>query len=185
MGRPITRRDFLNGVALTVATPLVAPRALLGLGIGDDFAPEKSPGYYPPALTGLHFFGAVQYVGVDRTEDWTEFYAELFGFTLLPDDERFGVMPKGRLLRSPCAQFLQQLVEPEPGQLDIDGSELMQRIGLGTPDVPATVAALKRRGVMFVESDSVRSSERGALTQNQLGGVMFELVRHAAPGSAP
>jgi spermidine dehydrogenase len=53
MGRPITRRDFLNGVALTVATPLVAPRALLGLGIGDDFAPEKSPGYYPPALTGL------------------------------------------------------------------------------------------------------------------------------------
>ena len=154
-----------------------------------DFTLIPTVDAHPPALTGLHFFGAVQYVGVDRTEDWTEFYAELFGFTMLPDDERFGVMPKGRLLRSPCGQFMLQLVEPEPGQLDIEGSELMQRIGLGTPDVPATVAALKRRGVMFVESDSVRSSERGALTQSQLGGqvggVMFELVRHAAPGVAP
>jgi 4-hydroxyphenylpyruvate dioxygenase len=149
-----------------------------------DFTLIPTVDPHPPALTGLHFFGAVQYIGMDRTEDWTEFYAELFGFTTLPDDERFGVMPKGRLLRSPCGQFMLQLVEPEPGQLDIEGSELMQRIGLGTPDVAATVAALKRRGLMFVESDSVRSSERGALTQSQLGGVMFELVRHAVPGSA-
>jgi 4-hydroxyphenylpyruvate dioxygenase len=152
-----------------------------------DFTLIPTVDPHPPALTGLHFFGAVQYIGVDRTEDWTEFYAELFGFTLLPDDERFGVMPKGRLLRSPCGQFMLQLVEPEPGQLDIEGSELMQRIGLGTPDVAATVAALKRRGVMFVESDSVHSSERGALTQSQLGGqmggVMFELVRHTVAGS--
>lgn len=148
-----------------------------------DFTPIPTVDAHPPALTGLHFFGAVQYIGVDRTEGWTEFYAELFGFAMLPDDERFGVMPKGRLLRSPCGQFMLQLVEPEPGQLDVEGSELVQRIGLGTPNVPATVEALKRRGVMFVESDSVRSSERGALTQSQLGGVMFELVRHAAPGS--
>ena len=49
MGRPIKRRDFLNGVALSVATPLIAPRMLLGLR-DDDFAPEKAPGYYPPAL---------------------------------------------------------------------------------------------------------------------------------------
>ncbi|HET7863214.1 MAG TPA: VOC family protein [Burkholderiaceae bacterium] len=150
-----------------------------------DFTLIPTVDAHPPALTGLHFFGAVQYVGVDRTEDWTEFYAELFGFSMLPDDERFGVMPKGRLLRSPCGQFMVQLVEPEPGQLDIEGSELMQRIGLGTPDVAATVAALKRRGVMFVESDSVRSSERGALTQGQLGGVMFELVRNAVPMPVP
>jgi 4-hydroxyphenylpyruvate dioxygenase len=149
-----------------------------------DFTPIPTVDAHPPALAGLHFFGAVQYIGVDRTEDWTEFYAELFGFAMLPDDERFGVMPKGRLLRSPCGQFMLQLVEPEPGLLDVEGSELMQRIGLGTPDVPATVGALMHRGVMFVESGGVRSSERGALTQSQLGGVMFELVRHAVPGSA-
>jgi len=55
MNRRITRRDFLNGVAIG-----------LGAGIGDGFlpsliwadtanesAPQDKPGYYPPALTGL------------------------------------------------------------------------------------------------------------------------------------
>ena len=56
LDRPIERRDFLNGVALTVGAGLVSPRVLLGLpgdAPGDDFAPEKAASYYPPALTGL------------------------------------------------------------------------------------------------------------------------------------
>ena len=52
MHRAIARRDFLNGVALGVGGTLLSPRTLLGLD-GDDFAPEKAVGYYPPALTGL------------------------------------------------------------------------------------------------------------------------------------
>ena len=60
----------------------------------------------PPALTGLHWFGVVQYIGNDRMEDWTEFYAELFGFKTLPDDKRYGILPKGRVLQSPCGSFL-------------------------------------------------------------------------------
>jgi spermidine dehydrogenase len=51
MDRKITRRDFLNGVALTVGA-LALPPGLLGFE-GAEFAPEKAPGYYPPALTGL------------------------------------------------------------------------------------------------------------------------------------
>ena len=51
--RKIDRRDFLNGVALSTAGLMLSPRVLLGLPAGDDFAPEKAPGYYPPALTGL------------------------------------------------------------------------------------------------------------------------------------
>jgi len=43
----ITRRDFLNGVALTIGATLT-PEALFGLA-GD----QNSPGYYPPASTGL------------------------------------------------------------------------------------------------------------------------------------
>ena len=39
-----------------------------------------------------------------------------------------------------------------------------------------TVAALRQRGVAFVESKGVHSEARGALTQSYLGGVMFELV---------
>ncbi|HVQ31316.1 MAG TPA: FAD/NAD(P)-binding protein, partial [Vicinamibacteria bacterium] len=51
--RKIDRRDFLNGIALGTGAMMLSPRALLGLGATDEFAPEKAPGYYPPALTGL------------------------------------------------------------------------------------------------------------------------------------
>jgi len=135
----------------------------------------------PLALTGLHWFGVVQYIGNDRIDDWTEFYRELFGFQALPDDVRHGILPKGRVLQSPCGSFYLQLIEPEPGILDVDGDESLQRLGLGTPDVLATVKALRERGVGFVESPGVHSETRGALTQSYLGGVMFELVHHEAP----
>ena len=133
----------------------------------------------PPALTGMHWFGVVQYIGNDRMEDWTEFYDELFGFKTLPDDKRYGILPKGRVLQSPCGSFYLQLIEPEPGILDAEGEESLQRVGFGTPDVLATVAALRQRGVGFVESQGVHSETRGALTQSYLGGAMFELVHHA------
>lgn len=132
----------------------------------------------PRAVAGLHWFGIVQYIGNERTEDWTEFYAELFGFKALPDDQRFGVLPKGRVLHSPCATFYLQLIEPEPGILDVEGDESLQRVGLGAPDVLAAVTALRARGVGFVESKGVHTELRGALTQSYLGGVMFELVQH-------
>jgi 4-hydroxyphenylpyruvate dioxygenase len=141
-----------------------------------DFTPIPTVDQKPPALTGLHWFGIVQYIGNFRTEDWTEFYRELFGFQPLPDDQRYGILPKGRVLRSPCGTFFLQLIEPRPGIFDIDGDELLQRVGLGTPDVLKTVKALRERGVNFVESEGVHSETRGALTQSSLGGVMFELV---------
>jgi 4-hydroxyphenylpyruvate dioxygenase len=130
----------------------------------------------PPAIAGLHWFGIVQYIGNERTEDWTEFYRELFGFEALPDEQRFGVLPKGRILRSPCRSFYLQLIEPEPTVLDVEGDESLQRVGLGVPDVLAAVSALRQRGVGFVESRGVHSEDRGALTQSYLGGAMFELV---------
>lgn len=130
----------------------------------------------PPALTGMRWFGIVQYIGADRTEDWTEFYGELFGFTALPDEQRYGILPKGRILKSPDGSFFLQLIEPKPGILDVEPDEMLQRIGLGTPDVLATVNALRARGVGFVESSGVHTETRGALTQSYLGGVMFELV---------
>ena len=49
MGCPITRRDFLNGVAVTVGAAIVAPDLLPSI----DADRQKSPDYYPPALTGL------------------------------------------------------------------------------------------------------------------------------------
>ncbi|HWY22201.1 MAG TPA: NAD(P)-binding protein [Candidatus Acidoferrum sp.] len=49
MKRNITRRDFLNGVAVAAGAALM-PWELFAGGAGD---PEKLPDYYPPALTGL------------------------------------------------------------------------------------------------------------------------------------
>jgi spermidine dehydrogenase len=49
MKRKITRRDFMNGVAVTAGATLM-PWQVLAAG---DLDPEKSSSYYPPALTGL------------------------------------------------------------------------------------------------------------------------------------
>jgi 4-hydroxyphenylpyruvate dioxygenase len=145
-----------------------------------DFRPIPTVDPHPPAIAGLHFFGIVQYIGADRTADWQEFYAQLFGFTPLPDRVRFGILPKGLLLESPCRSFYLQLIEPETAASDVEWEEHLQRIGLGTPDVPEAVAQLERRGVEFLASESVHASERGALTKAYLGSVMFELV-HSDP----
>jgi len=51
MGNAITRRDFLSGVSLGVVGSLLAPELVRALE--QEFAPERAPGYYPPALTGL------------------------------------------------------------------------------------------------------------------------------------
>lgn len=51
MRRNITRRDFLNGIALTAGAAALPPHLLAALQ--HDLDPEKSPHYYPPALTGL------------------------------------------------------------------------------------------------------------------------------------
>jgi spermidine dehydrogenase len=66
MGREITRRDFLNGVAVAIgalalpdlATALGEPEAVEPTSINPSltekqFAPEKAPDYYPPARTGI------------------------------------------------------------------------------------------------------------------------------------
>ena len=146
-----------------------------------DFVPIPTVERQPPPLAGLHWFGLVQYIGNDRLEDWTEFYRELFAFEVLPDEQRFGILPKGRILRSPCQSFYLQLIEPEPGILDVEGDESLQRIGLGTADVPAAVKVLRARGVEFVEASDLHSGTRGALTKSVLGGVMFELVHDERP----
>ena len=54
MGRSITRRDFLNGVAVGVGGTLASPW-LTGILAAQESATsaQDRPGYYPPALTGM------------------------------------------------------------------------------------------------------------------------------------
>ena len=142
-----------------------------------DFVPIPGVNPRPPAQHGLHLFGLVQYIGLDRLADWTAFYGELFGFAELPPEQNFGVLTQGRILASPCGTLYWQLIEPLIDALDADPGELLQRVAFGTGDVLATVAALRAQGVDFVESPTgVHSEVRGALTRAEAGGASFELV---------
>jgi 4-hydroxyphenylpyruvate dioxygenase len=141
-----------------------------------DFNPIPTVEMQPQALEGMSYFGVVQYIGAQRSADWLTYYEHMFDFTPIPDQERFGILPKGKLMRSPCGLFLWQLVEPEPWMDAEDTGESLQRIGLGVKDVGRAVEALKARGVEFVESSRLHPEDRGALTRSVLGSVAFELV---------
>ena len=141
-----------------------------------DFVPIPGVDQHPAALAGMSYFGVVQYIDGGRSGDWMAYYENLFGFTQIPAEQRFGIMPKGTLMQSPCGNFLWQLVEPDPGMDDYRSAECLQRIGLGTSDVNAAVQALKANGVEFVESRLLHPEDRGALTRTVLGSVSFELV---------
>jgi 4-hydroxyphenylpyruvate dioxygenase len=141
-----------------------------------DFSPIPGVDAHPVAVAGLRFFGVVQYIDMYRTADWVHFYRELMGFVELPPDQRFGILPKGTLMKSPFDHFFLQLIEPDPKGGIGRGDELFQRVGLGTPDVPAAVRELRQRGVEFVALSTARSEEHGAITRSYLGSVMFELV---------
>lgn len=144
-----------------------------------DFVPIPAIDRHPQGIPGLHFFGVVQYIGLDRSNDWIEFYAELLGTRLIPDEQRFGIMPAGKLLQAPSTErgcgFMLQLVEPP---IDVESTtEQFERIGLGVPDVLAAVRTLRALGIEFVESDAAHTERRGALTKTYLGSVAFELVQ--------
>ena len=141
-----------------------------------DFVFDKNTKPNPPALAGLHWFGVVQAIMTGRSGDWLDFYQTLFGFSVLPQGQYFGVLPKGTLLESPCHKFYLQLVEPPPGAEEVHWEEGLVRVGLGAPDIPKAVKALKDRGIVFVDHGAVQPSDKGALTQVYLDGVNFELV---------
>jgi 4-hydroxyphenylpyruvate dioxygenase len=87
------------------------------------------------------------------------------------------VLPSGCVLRSPDGSLHLQLIEPAADLAD--GDEWLQRVAFGARDVPAAAAALRARGVQFVDTATLHVQPRGALTQSWLGGLMFELVHHA------
>ncbi len=147
-----------------------------------DFVPIPGADPRPPALFDLRFFGLVQYIGLARSRDWIAFYETLLGATVIPDDQRFGIMPAGHLMQLPAptprSAFMLQLVEPAVDALDAAGErEAWQRIGLGVPDVLGAVRVLRERGIEFVESEAAHSERRGAITKAYLGSVVFELVQ--------
>jgi len=151
-----------------------------------DFKTIGTSREHPPLLNGMNWFGVVQYIGSGRSQDWQVYLQRMFNFELLPDQKRFGIMPKGHILRSPCGQFFWQIIEPDPGlewepnhgEPNGQPHEYLQRLGIGVTDVPQAVRVLQQRGVEFVDSRHLHPDDKGALTRNELGSVVFELVHH-------
>jgi spermidine dehydrogenase len=74
MGCLISRRDFLNGVAVAAGGALFAD-PLLAASAGTD-EPEKSPGYYPPALTGMRGNHDGSFASAHRLRDGAKWSAD-------------------------------------------------------------------------------------------------------------
>ena len=148
-----------------------------------DFKPIPTVDQHPKSIADMSYFGVVQYIGAGRSAEWLAYFENIFDFAFIPDDQRFGILPKGKLMKSPCGQFLWQLIEPEPWMDGDESPESLQRIGLGVADVGAAVKVLKTQGVEFVESSQLHPEDRGALTRSMLGSVSFELV-HQTKSSA-
>ncbi|MSQ56842.1 MAG: 4-hydroxyphenylpyruvate dioxygenase [Limnohabitans sp.] len=138
-----------------------------------DFVPIPGVDQHPAATAGLHCFGLVKYIGNERSADWIAFYNSLLGFDVLPDTQRFGILPKGTLMQSPCRSFYLQLIETEPTVLGFEENEYFHRLGLGTSNVMQAVQALSQQGVEFVESPQLHAQAKGALTQTWMGSVSF------------
>ena len=141
-----------------------------------DFKPIPTVDQHPKSIADMSYFGVVQYIGAGRSADWLAYFENIFDFAFIPDDQRFGILPKGKLMKSPCGQFLWQLIEPEPWMDGDESPESLQRIGLGVADVGVAVKVLKTQGVEFVESSQLHPEDKGALTRSMLGSVSFELV---------
>ncbi|HXA07895.1 MAG TPA: hypothetical protein VNY30_23775, partial [Bryobacteraceae bacterium] len=71
MGARITRRDFLNGVALTVGASIV-PGIIppeMWAAAAPDLEAQDVPGYYPPSKTGLRGSHAGSFETMHKVRD--------------------------------------------------------------------------------------------------------------------
>jgi len=105
---PITRRDFLNGAALTIAAGLT-PAAQL-------FA---QPGPYPPALTGLRG----QHIGSFETAHALALEARRFAAESAPIDESYDLVVVGGGISGLSAAWFYRRARPDARILIIDNHD--------------------------------------------------------------
>ena len=126
-----------------------------------DFVPLEGAGQADagaPALT--HIDHLTHNVHRGRLEEWAEFYERLFGFREIRFFDIEGKLTglKSKAMTSPCGRIRIPLNESadERSQiqeyLDAYKGEGIQHIALATDDIPATVAALRDRGVRFLDT---------------------------------
>jgi spermidine dehydrogenase len=119
MHRRITRRNFLNGVALTVGAAILPSDLLAATAI--PAGPEKSTDYYPPALTGLRGSHPGSFDAAHSLRDGT--FWEQAG-TLVNADEKYDlVIVGGGISGLSAAHFFRKVAGPKARVLILDNHD--------------------------------------------------------------
>jgi spermidine dehydrogenase len=123
MDRGITRRDFLNGVALTVGVAILPPNVLASdlPATAVPAGPEKSPDYYPPALTGLRGSHPGSFDAAHSLRDGT--FWDHAGSTINTDEKYDLVIVGGGISGLSAAHFFRKAAGPKARVLVLDNHD--------------------------------------------------------------
>jgi 4-hydroxyphenylpyruvate dioxygenase len=125
-----------------------------------DFEPLGDDGDRAATGAGLTYIDHLTHnVFQGRMDLWAEFYERLFNFREVRFFDIEGKLTglRSRAMTSPCGKIRIPINESADGKSQIAEylhdyrGEGIQHIALGTDDIYATVAALKARGVQFME----------------------------------
>src|ERR1700675_2844389 len=116
MHRNITRRDFINGVAVTAGAAML-PWQLFAA----DADPQNSPSYYPPALTGLRGSHPGSYDAAHSLRDGT--FWDQAGSPVNTDEKYDLVIVGGGISGLSAAHFFRRVAGPKARVLILDNHD--------------------------------------------------------------
>ena len=154
----ITRRDFLNGAALTIASGLT-PEAQLAA------AARAKTSRYPPALTGLRG----SHAGSFETAHALAREGRLFPVESAPIDERYDLVVVGGGISGLSAAWFYRRARPTSRILILDnhddfgGPRQAQRIHAERP----AHHRLRRQPIAAIAADALESDREGAAARSQ------------------
>ena len=133
-------------------------------GWGPGFITERLPGSPEGRRVGLSYIDhVVGNVEEGRLDEWVGFYEDVLGFTEMRHFDAEQISTKYSALRSTVmhnsAGVVMPINEPAPGLRKSQITEYLeayrgpgvQHVALGTPDIVTSVAAMRSRGVRFLE----------------------------------
>ncbi|HEX6394665.1 MAG TPA: 4-hydroxyphenylpyruvate dioxygenase [Acidimicrobiales bacterium] len=133
-------------------------------GWGPGFTTERLPGSPEGRRFGLSYIDhVVGNVEEGRLDEWVAFYEDVLGFTEMRHFDAEQISTRYSALRSTVihnrAGVVMPINEPAPGLRKSQITEYLeayrgpgvQHVALGTPDIVTSVAAMRSRGVRFLE----------------------------------